>query len=264
MSTTSQKPATFALVENNGVQTCPSTAIARQCELAHHSVLKLIDTHLASIEQAFGTVAFEIRSADTAAGPRQQRVAFLSERQATFLITLLGNTDAVIRFKLAVSQAFFTLRDRRDKVAFIGSFLREIPEAWDGTFPESFFKAVCDCYGLDHVKDRTPGFLGGFINRYIYEPILENLGEVLKARYDEHCDDSDADDAGCRLHRFLREHCLGALERQITIIETLLGVSRTAADFQRHFDTRSGGPQQSVPEYQTRSRRRNAPKALPE
>jgi phage regulator Rha-like protein len=263
MNPTSQKPAAIALVDHNGVPTCPSTAIARQCELTHPPVLKLIDTHLASIEQAFGTVAFENRPADTADGPRQRRVAYLTERQATFLVTLLGNTDAVIRFKLAVSQAFFTLRDRREKVAFVESFLREIPEAWDGTFPESFFKAVCDCYGLAHVKDRTPGFLGGFINRYIYEPILENLGEVLKARYEEHCDDSDADDAGCRLHRFLRDNCHGALERQITIIETLLGVSRTAADFQRHLDTRFAGPQEDVPEYQTRSRRSITPKAFP-
>jgi hypothetical protein len=248
-------------VDRAGVPTCPSTAIAEHCGIQHKNVLELIDKHLPSIEGAFGILAFETRAQIRKANAGttreyDQRIAYLTEQQATFLITLFRNTDVVVRFKLALTKAFFTLRDRQENVAYVGLFLREVPGVREGTFPDSFFKAVCDCYGLAYVKGRTPGFFGGFINRYIYEPLLENLSPELKAKREEYCDSAGMSEASFRLHQFLREHCKKSLERHILVIETLLGVSHTELDFKEHFAARFEGRQQLVLEFQTKAQRK--------
>jgi hypothetical protein len=268
MKPSSLKLAAVDLVDREGVPTCPSTAIAEHCGITHQAVLKLIDCHRSSIETAFGHIGFEISKPEnqqvTIAGPgRPPRIAYLTEQQATFLITMLRNTDVVVRFKLALTQAFFVLRDRRENVAYVGLFLQEVPAAWEGTFPDSFFRAVCDCYGLHYVKGKTPGFFGGFINRYIYEPLLENLSPELKAKREEYCDACGMSEASFRLHQFLRKHCKKALERHILVIETLLAVSRTEMDFKEHFAARFEGRQQLVLEFQTKAQRKKALKKLP-
>lgn len=265
MNPSSHKPAAVDLVDRAGVPTCPSTTIAEHCGIKHHAVIQLIDKHRPSIESAFGIIAFEMLKPQnqqvTIAGPgRPARIAYLTEQQATFLITLFRNTPVVVRFKLALTKAFFTLRDRQENVAYVGLFLREVPGVREGTFPDSFFKAVCDCYGLAYVKGRTPGFFGGFINRYIYEPLLDNLSPELKAKREEYCDSAGMSEASFRLHQFLREHCKKSLERHILVIETLLGVSRTELDFKEHFAARFEGRQQLVLEFQTKAQRK---KSLP-
>ncbi len=268
MNTTSLKLAAVDLVDRKGIPTCPSTAIAEHCDITHHAVLQLIDKHIHSIEGAFGHLAFEMLKPEnqqvTTAGPgRPTRIAYLTEQQATFLITMFRNTDVVVRFKLALTQAFFALRDRRENVAYVGLFLQEVPAAWEGTFPDSFFKAVCDCYGLHYVKGKTPGFFGGFINRYIYEPLLENLSPELKSKRVEYCDAAGTSEASYRLHQFLRKHCKKALDRHILVIETLLAVSRTEMDFKEHFAARFEGRQQLVLEFQTKEQRKKALRKLP-
>ena len=263
MKPSSLKLAAVDLVDRKGIPTCPSTAIAEHCGIQHHAVLQLIDKHRTCIESAFGHLAFEMLKPEnqqvTIAGPgRASRIAYLTEPQATFLITMFRNTDVVVRFKLALTQAFFALWDRRENVAYVGLFLLEVPAAWEGTFPDSFFKAVCDCYGLPYVKGRTPGFFGGFINRYIYEPLLENLSPELKSMREEYCYAAGMSEASFRLHQFLRKHCKKALERHILVIETLLGVSRTEMDFKEHFAARFEGRQQLALEFQTRAQRKKS------
>jgi hypothetical protein len=261
MNPSSHKLAAVDLVDRAGVPTCPSPTIAEHCGIQHKNVLNLIETHLDDIEGAFGPIAFETRKGS----PLQQggfakatRIAYLTEQQATFLITLFRNTPVVVRFKLALTKAFFALRDEREKVAYVGLFLREVPAVWEGTFPDSFFKAVCDCYGLTHIKGRTPKFFGGFINRYIYEPLLESLSPELKAKREEYCDSSGMSEASFRLHQFLKDNCKKSLERHILVIETLLGVSRTELDFKEHFAARFEGRQQLVLEFQTKAQRKKA------
>ena len=261
MKLSSPKLSKVDLVDRTGIPTCPSTAIAEQCGITHQAVLKLIDSHLSSIEGAFGPIGFEIRKGaplEHGGFAKATRTAYLTEQQATFLITMFRNTQVVVDFKLALTKAFFTLRDRRENVAYVGLFLQEVPAVWEGTFPDSFFKAVCDCYGLHYIKGKTPGFFGGFINRYIYEPLLENLSPELKAMREGYCDASGMSEASFRLHQFLRKHCKKALERHILVIETLLAVSRTEMDFKEHFAARFEGRHQLVLEFQTRMQRKQA------
>jgi len=124
MKTSSLKLAAVELVDRTGIPTCPSTVIAEHCGIQHKNVLELIDKHRPSIEGTFGILAFEMLKPEsqqvTISGPgRPTRVAYLTEQQATFLITMFRNTDVVVRFKLALTKAFFELRDRRENVAYL-------------------------------------------------------------------------------------------------------------------------------------------------
>lgn len=246
------------LVDIQGEPTVTSLAIAKNCDVTHQAVLKLIESNLTEIEEDFGRVGFEIRSFATAGGAQKTRIAYLTEDQSTYLITLLRNNDVVRHFKRALVKAFRSLRDQRTQVPYVGLFLLEVPAAWNGTFPDSFFKAVCDCYGLAYVKGSTPGFVGGFINRYIYEPLLTDLSPELKAKREEYCAGAGTSEGSYRLHQFLQEHCRKQLEKHIAAVETILAISRTEVDFKEHFATRFEGRQQLILEFQTRADRKKA------
>lgn len=253
------------LVMIDGKPTVSSETIAECCQIEHRAVLQMLDKHKERIERAFGLLSFQMRDKQqrTGFGVRSvnYRVAFLTEPQASTLITFLQNTDVVLDFKVALNEAFFALRENQTHNAYTGLFLQEVPDAWRKTFPDSFFQAVCDCYGLPFVQGRTPGFFGGFINRYIYEPLLSQLPDELKAKRRAFCEDKGQSEDSHKLHQFLQEHCKQGLERHISTVETLLAISSSEVDFKEHFATRFEGRQQLVLEFQTRAERKKALRA---
>ncbi|MFA9376201.1 MAG: Rha family transcriptional regulator [Lachnotalea sp.] len=93
-----------------------SLVIANGTGNKHRSVQRVIDKYILSIEQ-FGKVRFKI--APTSSG-QEQKVYQLNEQQATFLITLLRNTDTVVKFKIELVRQFFEMRkfilERQSKV----------------------------------------------------------------------------------------------------------------------------------------------------
>jgi phage regulator Rha-like protein len=91
-----------------------STTIAGRCGITHQAVLKLIDSHLASIEEDFGPVRFEAPD-----GKPHQRIAHLTEQQAFFLALLLPNTDGAVEFKGGAVRKFHEMRDHRESVTGI-------------------------------------------------------------------------------------------------------------------------------------------------
>lgn len=84
-----------------------SEAIADGVELAHKTVIQLVRKYADEL-QNFGTSAFEMRKS----GGRQSEIAYLNEGQAIFLLTLMRNSEIVVRFKVALVKAFLELRDR--------------------------------------------------------------------------------------------------------------------------------------------------------
>jgi len=88
-----------------------SENIAEGVGIQHKNVLELIRKYVNDL-QKLGGVAFETRPFETDGGTQWREIAFLNEQQATFLLTLMRNTEIVIAFKLALVQAFFELRDR--------------------------------------------------------------------------------------------------------------------------------------------------------
>lgn len=94
-----------------------SLAIAEGTELDHASVIKLVRTYQADLED-FGRVGFEIRPFETAGGHQQREVAMLNEQQATLLLTYMRNSDIVRVFKKRLVKAFYEMAQQvRNPVA---------------------------------------------------------------------------------------------------------------------------------------------------
>jgi phage regulator Rha-like protein len=93
----------LVLVENNKVFT-NSLIISEGVGLDHRSVIRLIKKH-SNTEILSG---FEITKLSTKGRPID--VVHLSELQATFLITLMSNSEKVIDFKVRLTKAFFKQR----------------------------------------------------------------------------------------------------------------------------------------------------------
>lgn len=86
------------------------TAIAANTDNDHASVIKLIREYQEQIEQ-FGSLGFEIQvSRADGRGGQKREIAILSEQQSTFLLTLMRNTEIVVRFKVELVKEFYRLR----------------------------------------------------------------------------------------------------------------------------------------------------------
>jgi phage regulator Rha-like protein len=93
----------------DGQAVTTSEVIAANTDNQHKNVLELVKQYQAQLEE-FAGVAFETRSFKTPGGTQKREVALLNEPQATFLLTLMRNSEIVVKFKLALVKAFFALR----------------------------------------------------------------------------------------------------------------------------------------------------------
>jgi len=75
----------------------------------HESIRSLIRKHESSFG-VFGKVAISNRTLETKGGVQDTTFYELNEPQATFLITLLRNTEAVVNFKIALIKEFYHMR----------------------------------------------------------------------------------------------------------------------------------------------------------
>lgn len=86
-----------------------SQVIAEQTGNQHTSVTRLIRKNAKTFE-SMGQIRFMDFKSKNPKGGRPSRVYMLNEMQATFLITLLDNTPEVIRFKAALVEQFYKMR----------------------------------------------------------------------------------------------------------------------------------------------------------
>jgi phage regulator Rha-like protein len=95
-------------VENkDGVLVVDSRIIAEELGIEHKTLMDNINTHISKIEFAFGAVSVEPQELKTTQGNTvSKKVAFLTEDQATFVMTLSRNTDKVIDAKIRLVTAF--------------------------------------------------------------------------------------------------------------------------------------------------------------
>lgn len=96
------------VVENkDGSLVVDSRLIAEELGIEHRSLLQTLDNYLNSIEKDFGAITFEMLELKTAQGNTvNKRVAYLTEEQATFVMTLSRNTEVVVQAKIQLIKAF--------------------------------------------------------------------------------------------------------------------------------------------------------------
>jgi len=95
------------VTQRNGILVVDSRLIAQNLGIEHRALLQSLDKHIKSIEDTFGAVAFEMREFKTKQGNRStEKLAWLTEEQASLLMTCSRNTPQVISCKVALVQAF--------------------------------------------------------------------------------------------------------------------------------------------------------------
>jgi phage regulator Rha-like protein len=110
--------STELVKEINGEARTSTEIIAEGAEIAHKDVLALTRKYLILIRD-FGRVTFETRPFKTRGGVQRKEIAWLNERQATFLITLMRNTEKVVALKFALVKRFFEMSEKLTQLAKI-------------------------------------------------------------------------------------------------------------------------------------------------
>ncbi len=97
----------LTVCERDSVLVVDSRLIAQNLGIAHKNLLETLDNYLKRIEAAFGVVRFETeKPLKGSKGGRPERVAYLTEDQATLLMTFSRNTERVVDCKVALVQTF--------------------------------------------------------------------------------------------------------------------------------------------------------------
>ena len=88
-----------------------SEIIAKALNKRHHDVIELIRKYISQLDN-FGRVAFKTTPFETKGGVQRKEIAYLNEAQSTLLVTLMRNSEKVVKFKLALVKAFFEMRQQ--------------------------------------------------------------------------------------------------------------------------------------------------------
>ncbi len=88
-----------------------SKVIAEGTGNQHHAIQQIINKYSADIEE-FGILSFEMRVLphENYKGSTREKIYFLNEEQATFVITLLRNSKVVVKFKKELVRQFYAMR----------------------------------------------------------------------------------------------------------------------------------------------------------
>lgn len=95
-------------VKNNQIFT-DSKIISDGVGIKHHSIQQLIAKYGNDISE-FGQLAFEMRPVKYSRGTNFEKIYFLNEEQATFIITLMRNNKTVVAFKKELVRQFYLMR----------------------------------------------------------------------------------------------------------------------------------------------------------
>lgn len=86
-----------------------SQKIAFGAKLEHESVIRMVEKYSGKLSR-LGRIRFSDFKSGNSLGGRPVKIAELNEQQATFLLTLLKNTEPVVEFKFKLTQEFFRMR----------------------------------------------------------------------------------------------------------------------------------------------------------
>lgn len=107
--------------EKNSQLVVDSRLIAEELGIYHSNLIETIKAHQTEIEQDFGIILFETGKLNTAGRPT--KLAFLTEDQATYVMTLSRNTDQVRLAKRNLVKAFSAARLKLQQQSTVDSDL---------------------------------------------------------------------------------------------------------------------------------------------
>jgi hypothetical protein len=131
----------------------------------------------------------------------------------------------------ATGYAEIEIRDELTKI--LAQYIAPHLMPWLPRFPDEFFRQVYRIYGWPYVAGnrKMPQYVGKFINKYVYgylpPGILEKFNEVNPVLESGH--------RATQNHRWLTEHGLIHLDRQIISTITIMALSDNATNFDQNF-----------------------------
>jgi P63C domain-containing protein len=124
-------------------------------------------------------------------------------------------------------------KDELSKI--LEAYIAEELRPWIKTFPDEFFKQIYRLQGWEYTPGsakRTP-YVGKLINKYIYEKLPPGVLTELRSK-------NPISKNGYRKHKHFQFLTADTgnphLDRQITAVTTILKISDTRNDFERHFE----------------------------
>lgn len=229
-------------IQNQGAElVTDSRDIARLFGVEHESIRESIEAHQEQLEQ-LGVFRFETGKPKSPKGGRPEKYYFLNFDQVAYVLTLTRSNERTKEFRLRLIIAF---RDARARLRPVDTLLLSIPEKWKLTFRDEFYIALLRLYGdtYDSSKNK-PSWVGGWTNRFIYEPIFRNLSSELKQKRRIYCESADKEEEYLKLHQFLEKYAKEDLREQLTKITTMLQLARSKQDFIESFATVFHGHEQ--------------------
>ena len=85
-----------------------SIILAKGAGIEHRAVIQLITTYLDDVSE-FGRVTFQMLPFETKGGVQKMKICRLNREQATFIISLMKNTKAVVAFKKELVKQFYQM-----------------------------------------------------------------------------------------------------------------------------------------------------------
>jgi phage regulator Rha-like protein len=210
-----------------------SRDVARVIKHTHQHIREQIESHQPQIER-LGVFRVETgKPLKGSAGGRPEKYYYLNFEQTSFVLYLTKPDEEGKEFQVRLLLAF---RSAREKLRPIDTILLSIPIPQRKTFKDEFYKALLGVYGdLYDVAKNKPSWVGGWTNKFIYEPIVKNLSSELKSKRAKYCDSSGKDADYMRLHRFLEEHARDELKERIAKTTTILQMSDSKYKFAENF-----------------------------
>jgi phage regulator Rha-like protein len=105
--------AILDITTQNGALVVDSRLIAEELGIEHRALMQNIKKHQSVIEQGFGVITFEMsKPLEGSRGGRPENIAYLTEDQATLLMTFSRNTEQVINCKVNLVKAFAVAKDK--------------------------------------------------------------------------------------------------------------------------------------------------------
>ena len=206
-----------------------SRNVSELFDVSHSHLREQITSHIIQLEQ-LGQLRFQTEVVKgNRGGGNPAKFYWLNFDQIAFLLTLSRSTEQNKEFRLKLILAF---RAARENLRPIDSILLTLPDRWRKQFPDDFYVALLALYGdtFDESKNK-PSWVGNWTNKFIYEPLFDNLHKELKKRRYEFATEKGREADYFKMHQFLEKHAREDLRDHITKITTLLTIAQNKQGF---------------------------------
>lgn len=125
---------------------------------------------------------------------------------------------------------------------------RPTPRDYSKQFPTLIFKLIMELYGHEFLgMNRLPGFVGGFLAKYIYDGLIDDLTRMLKDRRLDHklreeiallSEGKQIRKSLRKLHQFLTDEARELVGKRIYDVILMLELSGSPEQFKQNFASR--------------------------